>query len=69
MREYPIACDTALINDAESGVKQRVPKLLLECSTQQLQNELIVSPDDEGLLVARHVNKNDVIVSDAMLRF
>ena len=32
--EYPIARDTLLITDAELGVKQRVTKLILECSMQ-----------------------------------
>ena len=32
VREYPIARDTLLITYAESEVKRRVPKLLLECS-------------------------------------
>ena len=50
VRESPIARDILLITDAESVVKQRVPKLLLECSRQQLRNDLIDSPDNEGLL-------------------
>ena len=66
--ESPIASDTLLITDAESRVKQRVPKLLLECSMKQLHNELIALPYDGGLLVARHADKNDVIISDTMLR-
>ena len=33
---------------ADSKVKRRVPKLLLECSKRQLHNELIASPDDGG---------------------
>ena len=32
VRQSPIAHDTSLINDTESGVKRRVPKLLLEFS-------------------------------------
>ena len=32
VRESPISRDTLLITDVESGVKRRVPKLLLECS-------------------------------------
>ena len=32
VRESPIARDTLLITDAESEVKRRVPKLILECS-------------------------------------
>ena len=34
---------------------------------RQLQNELIASPDDGGLLGARHAETNDVIISDTML--
>ena len=34
---------------------------------QQLHNELIASPDDGGLVGARHAIKNDVIISDTML--
>ena len=30
VREYPISRDTLLITDAESGVKRRVAKILLE---------------------------------------
>ena len=68
MRESPIDRDTLLITYAESEVKWRVPKLLLECSMQQLHNEIIASPDDGGLLGSRHADKNDVIISDTMLR-
>ena len=50
MNESPIARDTLLITDAESRVKKRVPKLLLESSMRQLHNELIASLDDGGLL-------------------
>ena len=46
-----------------------MPKLLLECSMRQLHNDLIVSPDDGGLVGARHAIKNDVIISDTMLRY
>ena len=66
--ESPIGRDTLLITDAESGVKRRVPKLLLECSMLQLHNEHIASPDDVGLLGTRHADTNDVIISDTMLR-
>ena len=52
---------------AESGVKRRVQKLLMECSIQQLHKEIITSPDDGGLIGARHADKNDVIISDKML--
>ena len=34
---------------------------------RQLHNELITSPDDGGLLGARHANTNDAIISDTML--
>ena len=67
VREYPIARDNLLITDAEYGVKRRAPKFLLECSMQQLHNELIASPDDGGLLGSRHADTNDVIISDKML--
>ena len=67
MRGSPIARDTLLITDSESGVKRRVPNILLECSIQQLHNELINSLDNKGLIVSRHSNKNDVIISDTML--
>ena len=67
VRQSPIAHDTSLINDTESGVKRRVPKLLLECSWQKLHNEIITSPDDGGLLGAINANKNDVIISNTML--
>ena len=66
--ESPISRDTLIITYAESIVKRRVPKLLLECSMRQLHNEIIASPDDGGLLGARHANINDVIISDTMLR-
>ena len=65
--ESPIARDTLLITDAESRVKRRVPKLLLECSMRQLHNELIASPDYGGLLGAIHADTNDVIISDTVL--
>ena len=69
VRKSPISRDTLRITDAESGVKHRVPKLLLECSMRQLHNELIVSPDDGGLLGAKYAKINDVISSDTMLRY
>ena len=67
VRESPISRDTLLITDAESGVKQRVPKLLLECYMRKLHNDIIDSPDDGGLLGDRHSNTNDVIISDTIL--
>ena len=66
--QSPIIRDTLLIADADTKIKRRVPKLLLECSMQQLHNELIASPDDVGLVRARHSIKNDVIISETMLR-
>eukprot|EP00978_Attheya_sp_CCMP212_P017892 scaffold48234_cov60-Attheya_sp.AAC.6 len=68
VRQSPISRDTLIIKDAETGVKRSVPKLLLECSVRQLHNELIVPPDQGGLLGARHHESNDVIISDTMLR-
>ena len=57
-----------LITDAEARLKRRVPKPLLECSMQQLQNDIIASPYDGGLLVSIHATTNYVIISDTMLR-
>ena len=68
LREYPIERDTLLITDAESRVKRIFPKRLLECSIQQLHNEIIASPDDGDLPGSRHVKTTDVIISDTMLR-
>ena len=68
MRESPISRDTLLITDAESGVKRRVSKILLECSMQHLHNELINLTDNGGLLGDRHTDTNDFIISDTMLR-
>ena len=67
MRQSPITRDTLLIADANTKVKCRVLKILLEFSMQQLHNKLIASPDDGGLLVARHAETNGVIISDTML--
>ena len=68
VRQSPITCDTLLIADADTKVKRRVPKLLLECSMRQLHNEIIASPDDVGLIGAKHANTSGVIISDRMLR-
>ena len=35
---------------------------------QQLHNDIIAPPENGGLLRARHVDTNDVIISDTMLR-
>ena len=67
VRQSPITRDTLLITVADTKVKRRVSKLLLECSMRQLHNDLIASPDDGGLVGARHAIKNDVIISDTML--
>ena len=68
VRQSPITRDTLLISGADTKVKCRVPKLLLECSMRQFHNEVIASPDDRGLVGARHAITNDVIISDTMLR-
>ena len=67
VREYPIFHDTLLITDAESGVKRRVPKILLEYSMQPLHNELVALRDDGCLIGFRHANTNDLIISDTMI--
>ena len=54
---------------ADTKVKRRAPKHLLECSMRKLQNELIASPDDVGLVGARHAITNGVIISDTMLHY
>ena len=69
MHHSPITHDTLLIADADTKVKRRVPKRLLECSMQQLHNELIATPYDGGLPGSRHAETNDVITSDTMLRY
>ena len=66
--QSPITRDTLLIADADTKVKRREPKLLLECFMRQLHNELIASPDDRGLVGAIHAITDDVIISDTMLR-
>ena len=68
VRQYPITRDTLLIAYADSKVKRRVPKLLLECSMRQLHNELIASPDDVGLIGSINAEINDLIISGTMLR-
>ena len=68
MRQSPITRDTLLIADADTKVKRMVPKLLLGCSMRQLHNELIASPDDGGLVGARHAITTYVVISDTMLR-
>ena len=67
VHESPIACDTLLITYEESGLKQRFPKLLLECFMQHLHNELISSPDYGGLLRDRHTDTNNVMIIDTIL--
>ena len=67
MRQSPITRHALLIADADTKIKRRVPKLLLECSMRQLHNELITSPDDGGLVGDRHAMINDVIISDTIL--
>ena len=43
-------------------------KLLLECSRQQLHNDIIALSDDGGLLGAIHADTNDMIISDTIIR-
>ena len=40
----PFQNDTLLIKNAESGEKEPVPKLLLECSIRELHNDLAAPP-------------------------
>ena len=69
VRQSQITRDTLLIADADTKVKRRVPKLFLECSMRQFHNDLIASPDDGGLVGARHAITNDVIIGDTILRY
>ena len=69
VRQSPITRDTLLIADSDTKVKRRVPKPVLERSMRHLYNELIDSPDDGGLVGARHAITNDVIISNAILRY
>ena len=62
-----ISRNTLLITDAEYGVKQIVPKFLLECSMQKFHNDFIASQDYGGILGSRHTDTNDVISSDTMI--
>jgi hypothetical protein len=67
--QSPIVNDTLLIRNTETGDKQRVPKLLLECSMRQLHNELLAPPNDGGLVAgARDVLTKEAVISDTMLR-
>ena len=68
VRQSPITRDTLLIADADTKVKRRVPKFLLEYSMRQFHNEIIASPNDRGLVGARHAITNEVIISDTMIR-
>ena len=63
LHEPPITRDTLLITYAESGVKHRVLILLLGFSMRQLHNELIASPNDEGLLGSTHANSDTMLCS------
>ena len=64
----PIARDNLFITDTEYGVKLIFPNLLLECSIQELHNQLIASPAYGGLIGTINDDTNDVISSDTMLR-
>jgi hypothetical protein len=68
VRQSPIVNDSLLIKNNETGQKERVPKLLLECSMRQLHNELLASPQDGGLAGARDVVTKEAVISDTMLR-
>ena len=68
MRQSTNTCDTLLIADVDTKVNLRVPTLLLECSMQQLHNEIIASPYDGGLVGAGYYKTNYVIISDTMIR-
>ena len=69
--QSPIASDTLLVRNAETGKKERVGKLLLEISVRELHNDLISTATGglvDGLPEARDA-KGKVVISDTSLRY
>jgi hypothetical protein len=64
----PIAKDTLLVLNKETGEKERVGKLLLEISVRELHNWLVGPVEDGGLASARDAN-GKVLISDTALRY
>ena len=62
----PISKDTLLVRNPETGLKERVGKLLLEIPVRELHNDLI--DDKTGLKEARN-EKGEVLISDTALRY
>jgi hypothetical protein len=62
----PISKDTLLVRNPDTGVKERVGKLLLEISVRELHNDLL--DDKKGLKEARN-EKGEVLISDTALRY
>lgn len=70
----PIGNDTLLVDNRETGKKERVGKLLLEISIRELHNDLIELPVDKGgagggLPSARDARTDRIIISDTALRY
>jgi hypothetical protein len=70
----PIANETLLVKNEETGKMERVGKLLLEISVRELHNDLIELPPAEGgkgggLAEARDSTSRKVIISDTALRY
>ena len=54
--DSPIAKDTRLIRNRETGEKEQVGKILIEISVCELHNDLLTAPDQGGLAEARDSN-------------
>ena len=70
----PIANETLLVKDRDTGKKERVGKLLLEITIRELHNDLIELPIEQGgagggLASARDERTGKVIISDTALRY
>jgi hypothetical protein len=66
--DSPIARDTLLIKDPETGKKVRTGKVLLEVSVRELHNDLLDLPANGGLDCAKNA-EGKVLISDTALRY
>jgi hypothetical protein len=66
--DSPIARDTLLIKDPETGKKVRTGKILLEVSVREFHNNLLDLPANGGLDCARNA-EGKVLISDTALRY
>ena len=63
--QSPICNDKVFVKNRSTGEKEKVTKLLLECSVRELHNDLI-SPPPTGLKEAVGPN-GDTLISDTRL--